>query len=137
MPDVRATRYRRGYEHVGACWVDPQLPEAAWLSEGEGAWTRFLDANKRLHADRLLKAPARLEISEAERPAILQEMERLREADAEGIRDALAEGERRGFNAKALEDRRALAEAEAALLTRRADPTMSAATLVGFEVAAE
>ncbi len=136
LPDVRATRYRRGYEHVGACWVDPLLAETAWLAEGEAAWSRFLNANKQLHSDRLMKAPARLEISEAERPAILQEMDRLREADAEGIRDALAEGERRGFNAKALADRRAVTEADAARLAQNADPVVNAATPVRVGVPA-
>ncbi len=59
-----AERYRRGFDLVAACWVDPHLREARWLRFGVAAAPAFYaravaqDWRRTLHARRDLNLPA-------------------------------------------------------------------------------
>ncbi len=101
LPDVDAERYRRGYDLVGACWVNPRLGQTVWLSHDD-AESRFLDDTLGWAEKRLQKAPAALCVDGKAVGVVRAEIARLIEIDRRGVRDALAEGERQGLNAEAL-----------------------------------
>jgi len=106
LPDVRAERWRRGYDLVGACWSDPQLPETEWLEPSEQRVEQFMALNRKLDEQRLREAPMALRITPEEQPRIWTAMTGLRLIDREGVRAALEEGEARGWNAAAKAARR-------------------------------
>lgn len=53
LPPVFKERWRRGYDLVAACWVNPELPEMRWLRLGVLASPLFLWSNLRLDLRRL------------------------------------------------------------------------------------
>lgn len=53
LPPLFQERWRRGYDLVAACWVNPDLPETRWLRWGVLAAPAFLAANLRLDWRRL------------------------------------------------------------------------------------
>lgn len=53
LPPVFKERWRRGYDLVAACWIDPELSESRWLAQGVRAAPRFLWANLRTDWRRL------------------------------------------------------------------------------------
>jgi hypothetical protein len=116
LPDVRSERWRRGYDLVGGCWVNPGLRETEWLEHTEARVEQFLTANLRLDAQRLRDAPSVLGITPEEQPLVWNAILRLRLIDRQGVRAALEEGERRGWNALAREKRESLTAAPACRL---------------------
>ncbi len=53
LPPAFKERWRRGYDLVAACWIDPELPEARWLRYGVMAAPLLLWSNLRLDWHRL------------------------------------------------------------------------------------
>jgi hypothetical protein len=47
LPPVFKERWRRGYDLVAACWINPELPETRWLRWGVLAAPRFAWSNLR------------------------------------------------------------------------------------------
>jgi hypothetical protein len=99
LPDIEKERLRRGYDLVGACWINPMLEEARWLGEDERTADLLLEHNQILDEARLAQAPACLKITDDEAPLVRAEMKRLREIDRRGVLQALEDGERTGRNA--------------------------------------
>jgi glycosyltransferase involved in cell wall biosynthesis len=58
LPPVIKERWRRGYDLVAACWVNPELPETRWLRLGIFAAPLFFWSNLRLDWRRLANVRA-------------------------------------------------------------------------------
>lgn len=101
LPDLAKERWRRGYDLAGACWSNPRLPETVWLAPGENNVRGLIEYHLRSDLFHLLNAPEILDVNDANRDAIWNEILKLRAMDAGGLSVALDEGERNGWNASA------------------------------------
>jgi hypothetical protein len=85
-------RLRRGSDLVGACWVDPNLPEARWLRHGVAAAPIFYYQNLRLDWRRAGRARRFFGWSPAKAAAIAVLLPIFRLVDLVGIVSALLRG---------------------------------------------
>ncbi len=108
LPDVEKERHRRGYDHVAALWVDPHLPQTAWLAEPDTVGARLQLHNFNAALERLKLAPPELGLSLEKVEAVVAEISQLMDIDWAGIEEALAFGEAKRLNAKAVSDHKIL-----------------------------
>lgn len=99
LPPVFKERWRRGYDLVAACWVDPDLPETRWLRWGVLAAPVFWWTNLRLDWRRLASMRPRHEWGPARFLAAGMLASVLRLIDFAGIVRALAFGPTEGWGA--------------------------------------
>ncbi|MGE0191221.1 MAG: glycosyltransferase family 2 protein [Planctomycetota bacterium] len=96
LPDLRKERFRRGYDLVAACWINPALPEAAWMEPGEATVSRLIRMNLEADRERLGRLAAHLGWRRRFTVRVGRLLPRLRRLDAIGIRRALRDGEASG-----------------------------------------
>jgi glycosyltransferase involved in cell wall biosynthesis len=99
LPPVFKERWRRGYDLVAACWVNPDLPETRWLRFGVLASPLFLWSNLRLDWRRLAAVRAANGWSTGRLLAVRTLAMLLRLIDLGGIFRALAFGPASGWGA--------------------------------------
>jgi glycosyltransferase involved in cell wall biosynthesis len=99
LPPVFKERWRRGYDLVAACWVNPTLPETRWLRLGVLASPLFLWANLRVDWRRLAEVRAANGWNGGHLFAARTLAIALRLIDLGGIFRALAFGPARGWGA--------------------------------------
>ena len=100
-PDVASERYRRGWDVVAACWSNPLQVEAAQLFDTPQALAWQQQRIAHFDVQRMRRAPAVVGLRQDNMDSVWSELQRLRAREAEGMRDALREGERTGRNAEA------------------------------------
>jgi hypothetical protein len=108
LPDIKKERHRRGYDHVAALWVDPQLPETAMLGDPHHAAEKLQLQNYNTALERLKLAPPELGLTPDKVEAVKDDISWLMDLDWLGIEDALAFGEANGLNAKAFAEHQLL-----------------------------
>lgn len=101
LPPLRAERHRRGYDLVSACWMNPNLPETAWIEPTEACVSRLIEQNLRLDRKRLAILAEILDWTPAFMAKVDELLPRLRRLDAIGTRRALRDGEENGATAAA------------------------------------
>ena len=104
LPNIEKERHRRGYDHVAALWVDPQLPETAFLAEPQTAASHLLQLNYNAVMKRLKITPPDLGLTTEKVELVTAKIAELIDIDLCGIKVALAEGETNGFNQKAYKE---------------------------------
>ncbi len=107
LPSLRKERYRRGYDHVAACWADPLLPATKMLDGSEQeAWQRIREEQLNHARQRHLAYQRLVDLDESTRSEIEKLFPRLVDLERFGVRRAFREGEATGKNAKTLETHR-------------------------------
>lgn len=94
LPPFFSERFRRGYDTVAACWVNPELPETSWLSLGLLAALLFYVRNVWLDLQRVFQGHRDFGLSFWLVPLTLPLFPLLRLVDLAGIIWALSKGDR-------------------------------------------